>query len=287
MASELLDHAQTYGESGWSIFPVCSPATRGCSDHGVDCENPGKIPLIRWASAQERIADPDLISTWWRRWPHANIGLATGRTSGVSVIDLDGRDAVAEAKRRGISRGPYTATGRIGGHHLYCAWRPDAPTVFARASGIDFRGEGGYVVLPPSRHKTGAVYSWVIGPDQAELPPLPEWVDQMATTDRDGQERGPIVISKLFADGIPDGERDITLFRVAAKLRAVDVPEDVALGVLLELGARCRPPFEPDLTRRKIESAYKRYQPTPTLAHDSQSAQPLNLREQLTVVLPD
>jgi hypothetical protein len=62
---------------------------------------------------------------------------------------------------------------------------------------------------------------------------------------------------------VPEGERDSTLFRVAAKLRAVDVPEDVALGVLLELGARCRPPFDPELTRKKVDSAYQRYRPNP------------------------
>lgn len=263
-STELLEQARGYGDAGWSVFPVCSPArAHGCTEHGPDCKSPGKTPLIRWAIAQQQIADAAQIASWWHRWPSANIGLATGHLSGVCVIDIDNGAALAEAQRRGFPPGPAVATGRVGGRHLYCAWRESAPTVFARANGIDFRGEGGYVVLPPSRHKTGAVYSWTTSPTEVPLPALPAWIDQMAATDRSGQERGPIPVSRLFADGVPQGERDSTLFRVAAKLRAVDVPEDVALGVLLELGARCRPPFEPDETRRKVESAYQRYRPTP------------------------
>jgi hypothetical protein len=69
-------------------------------------------------------------------------------------------------------------------------------------------------------------------------------------------------IGSLFLEGIPEGERDSTLFRVAAKLRAVDVPQDVALGVLLALAERCRPPFDAHETQIKVESAYKRYQPS-------------------------
>jgi hypothetical protein len=263
-SSDLLEHARGYADAGWSVFPVCSPARAGgCTEHGPRCTSPGKTPLIRWAVAQAAVADEQQITNWWHRWPSANVGLATGRVSGVCVIDIDNGQALAEAQRRGLPNGPAVATGRVGGRHLYCAWREDAPTIFARANGIDFRGEGGYVVLPPSRHKTGVVYSWTTSPTEVPLPALPAWIDQMAATDRAGQERGPIAVSKLFADGIPQGERDSTLFRVAAKLRAVDVPEDVALGVLLELGARCQPPFEQDLTRKKVESAYHRYKPSP------------------------
>lgn len=262
--SDLVRYAQSYASADWSVFPVCSPARMGgCAEHGPRCEHPGKMPLVKWSAAQERVADEDLIRTWWRKWPTANIGLATGHTSGVCVIDIDGSSALAEAQRRGLPPGPSVTTGRIGGRHLYCAWRSDAPTIFASAGGIDFRGEGGYVVLPPSRHKTGAIYTWSASPRVAPLAELPRWIDEMAATDRNGQERQSISVSRLFADGIPEGERDMTLFRVAAKLRAVDVPEDVAIGVLVELGARCHPPFEPGETRKKVESAYRRYKPAP------------------------
>lgn len=267
LPDSMLQHALEYADANWSIFPVCSPSRSGTSKchegHQGPCTNPGKIPLVRWSVAQDSLADEKQITAWWRRWPSANIGLATGALSKVCVIDIDNGTALAETQRRGMPCGPSVATGRVGGRHLYCAWRDSAPTVFARASGIDFRGEGGYVVLPPSRHKTGVVYTWTVPPTDAELPALPGWIDQMATMARNGEERGHVSIGRLFADGVPEGERDITLFRVAAKLRAVDVPEDVAVGVLLELAARCRPPFERDQAVLKIESAYRRYKPSP------------------------
>jgi Bifunctional DNA primase/polymerase, N-terminal/Primase C terminal 1 (PriCT-1) len=264
----MLEQALQYAEGGFSVFPVCSPTTDGkqCLEgHGngfCSGKSVAKTPLIRWKPAQEYVAPEHTIRAWWSQWPNANIGMATGKTSGVCVIDIDGAEALEEAKRLGLPMGgPTATTGRVGGRHIYCAWRDDAPTVFAKSNGIDFRGEGGYVVLPPSKHRSGASYTWALSPDEAKFPELPLWINELAATGRDAEyQAGHLDVGKLFRDGIPEGERDWDIFRVACKLRAVDVPIEVATLVLLELASRCRPPFSERETIAKVESAY-RYKP--------------------------
>lgn len=269
--SEKLDYAVHYAECGFSVFPVCSPDGQQCLEgHGRErnhCtgKNVGKTPLVQWKVAQTIAASEEQIHIWWGQWPNANIGLATGKLSGICVIDLDGPEALEEAKRRGLPQGgPTVETGRHGGRHIYCAYREDEPRNFAKAFGIDYRGEGGYVVLPPSVHWSGARYEWALSPSEAQLPALPQWINEIAQTHRDGSpiDHGRIDIGQLFADPPSEGDRNWTAFRVASKLRAVDVPLDVALGVLLMLAARCRPPLDPHETQEAVQSAYKRYQPS-------------------------
>jgi hypothetical protein len=113
------------------------------------------------------------ILAWWTRHPQANIGLATGYRFDVLDIDgLQGAQSIRElAATHGLhSSGPLVRTG--GGWHYYLA-----PTGLGNAhpAGLahaDWRGRGGYVVAPPSRHASGHPYQWVIG--RGLETPLPE-----------------------------------------------------------------------------------------------------------------
>lgn len=269
-AQGMLEHALNYLDDEWSVFPVCTPVIGRpdrCRQHGA-CSNPGKTPLVRWAVYQDRLPTRQEVASWWSRtdWRQANIGLATGQLSNVVVLDLDGDLARAEAQRRGYDDGPTVRTGRVGGQHLYFRYRDDAPTIFAKTGGIDFRGEGGFVLLPPSLHHSGARYAWVEPIRRGEpLPDLPRWVDAEARTRLDGAPRGNVKFAELVS-GVPQGQRDQELFRAAAKLRGVDLPYDVALEVIGHIAARCQPPFEPALAQAKVDSAYGRYQPNVSLA---------------------
>jgi hypothetical protein len=107
------------------------------------------------------------VLAWWTRHPQANIGLATGHT--FDVLDVDGpagAHAIQElAATHGLhSSGPLVRTGG-GGWHYYLA---PSSLGNARPQGlehVDWRGRGGYVVAPPSRHASGRPYQWVIGRD--------------------------------------------------------------------------------------------------------------------------
>ncbi len=134
----------------WKVFPV-----------GTD-----KKPLIKdWPNAATD--DQEQIRRWWERWPEAGIGLVCGQRSGVYVVDIDSRHEGTESWQQLVfTHGePMTLQSRTGGggYHLFF----QAPSFELGNSagklgrGIDTRGDGGYVVLPPSPHPSGAAYEWV------------------------------------------------------------------------------------------------------------------------------
>jgi hypothetical protein len=127
------------------------------------------------AAGWKRLAstDPAVVGEWWRRWPTANLALATGRR--FDVLDLDGEQGV-EALRAALSidpaehPGPVARTGGGGWHLLY------APTGLGNRVGLlpgmDWRGRDGLIVAPPSQHASGHRYTWVRHPT-ATLPEVP------------------------------------------------------------------------------------------------------------------
>ena len=255
------------------VFPVCRAIDGSHCEHevwhkGGRCTSPGKVPLVPWKEYQTRLPTEVEVRSWWRKWPTANIGMATGEVSGVCVVDLDGELAQREAQRLGYDEGPWVATGRIGGKHLYFRWRPDAPSIFAKREGIDFRGQGGFVLLPPSYHASGNAYKWGQAPQQGTpLPALPLWVNDLAgDRSEDGTkiEKAPLDLSVVLA-GIPEGERDSTIWSYACKLRADNVPLGYAEVFVAQAARDCRPPFDEDLALEKVRRAYRDYEPTQRL----------------------
>ena len=130
--NELLNAALEYREQGRPIFPVCwiEPHQHRVNGHLVDCEekNRGKTPLVPWKEFQSRVPTEREVRRWWRRWATANIGMATGKQSGIVVGDLDGELAQAKAREYGYAEGPRVLTGRPGGLHLFFAWRANRST---------------------------------------------------------------------------------------------------------------------------------------------------------------
>lgn len=148
-ADDALAAAATwYAEQGIAIFP---------------CEPAGKRPLGRLApnGCKNASTDVEQVRAWWTAEPQANIGIATGHRFDVididgppgyrSLLDLEPLPALAQAVTGSGGRHIYVpATGRGNGAKL----RP----------GIDYRGAGGYVIAPPSRHSSGRLYTWIDAP---------------------------------------------------------------------------------------------------------------------------
>jgi hypothetical protein len=182
---ELRDAAAGYASRGIPVLPLHYPlshrralqpvvadhqlAVEGtdCSCRDPGCGQTGKHPLGSLVphGVKDATTNRARILAWWSRHPQANIGLATGHR--FDVLDVDGPEgeqAIRElAATPGLaSFGPLVRTGG-GGWHYYL--RPTGlgnvqPHGLAH---VDWRGHGGYVVAPPSRHASGHLYQWIPG----------------------------------------------------------------------------------------------------------------------------
>jgi hypothetical protein len=205
----LLDAALAYARRGWKIFPVR-----------------GKLPLVKhWNT--DSTTDETQITTWfedpfWEFNDHIHteeigIGLVTG--TGLAVLDLDTKggdmgnmiSAVAGLTDAKEFSAPLVQTGG-GGLHFYFATETEVRNKDSRGTGVrgvDVRGDGGYVVAPPSLHPSGERYKWVDWP----LPDiLPQWPFRFA-------EKAPAVVLPEDGVGAEVGTRNATLASLAGTMR--------------------------------------------------------------------
>lgn len=158
--SALGEAAVDYAAQGWRVFPL---APRG------------KIPLTK-NGLKDATTDVAQVREWWTKTPEANIGFGTG--DGVQVVDIDGEEGAESLQMLEAQHGQFPETRRVrtgAGWHYY--FRYDGGDMGNSASKlglkIDTRGDGGYVILPPSIHASGALYEWS---NSGEMAYLPEWV---------------------------------------------------------------------------------------------------------------
>jgi len=218
--SALLDAALGYAARGIPVYPVHWPRpTQGgtsmaCScSRGAACDRPAKHPLVRHGIHDASI-DPAQLEDWWQRWPHANLGLATGII--FDALDVDGPAGLAALRQ--LARtvdlrlpGPRVATGGGGWHHWF------APTGLGNRpprglAHIDWRGIGGCVLAPPSRHASGRPYHWLRDLDRASLPEVPAALRKVLDPDRPIHSRlddpaGSADSNRPSAVGHPYGRR--------------------------------------------------------------------------------
>jgi putative DNA primase/helicase len=148
--TSLMDAALAYAAKGIPVFP-CKNTPENEATH--------KTPLTK-SGFKDATTDPKQIERWWSRRPDALIGMPTGKASGFDVLDLDakkgknGLDQVPDWE----SLTPTIAATQNGGAHLY--FKADGVTCSADkiAPGVDTRGDGGYVIIPPSPG-----YRWLKG----------------------------------------------------------------------------------------------------------------------------
>ncbi|GLY01230.1 bifunctional DNA primase/polymerase [Actinoplanes sp. NBRC 101535] len=220
--------ALAYARHGIPVLPVHTPDRAGrCScGRGARCDSPGKHPLLRHGLS-EASTDPWQIHVWWARWPRANVGLRTGVVMDVADVDsAEGWHGLHRLLHAAIPPGPQVRTGR-GGRHLWFH-----PTGYGNRvgllPGLDWRGAGGYVLAPPSRHVTGADYTW-LRPPEAFMPPAPDALRELiAGPPAAGPERtvthpGRYAGAALEAEsdrvaGAVPGTRNDTLNRAAFSL---------------------------------------------------------------------
>jgi hypothetical protein len=169
-APDLLATALAYAAAGVAVMPLFEPDGHGgCRCSQPECRRPGKHPRNR-GGLTGASTNPEIVTAWWERWPTANIGGLTG--TAFDVCDVDGPAGIAAVTpllEASHGRAPLVRTGSGGWHLLF------TPTGLGNRVGFlpetDWRGVGGYVVLPPSVHVRGDRYRFVRQTDG--LPAVP------------------------------------------------------------------------------------------------------------------
>jgi hypothetical protein len=238
----VLRTALSLAHKGMAVFP-CQPrdkppaTQRGCLDATTDAE---------------------IIRRWWCERPDCNVAVATGKPSGVFVIDID--DAEAELRKLELEHGELPATVEVvtaRGRHLWFKM-PDAPvrnSASKIAPGVDVRGTGGYVLAPPSIHPSGRPYAWSVD-SHNKLAAAPEWLLAKITgTKGNGQATPPSEWRTLVAAGVGEGQRDCTVTKLTGYLlrRYVDPLVVLELAQMFN-AARCSPPLPAEDVERIVNS---------------------------------
>lgn len=210
-----------------------------------------KRPLERGGGGfKAATTDVARIRAWWQRWPGAGLAIPTGRPTGIVVIDVDprhgGADGVQEAADRLGSLPPtLRASTPSGGWHYFLTLPADAgdiPNSAGKlAEGVDVRGTGGYVVIPPGRGR-----EWTVRRAAAVVPD--EWACEMRSPVARPDELGARRSTRWEAiarDGLTEGGRHDGLQRLIAHLLAKHVTGDLAAALVHAFNERrCRPPLD-------------------------------------------
>jgi hypothetical protein len=199
--------------------------------------------------------------------------MPTGSRSGIIVLDIDRDRGGFDSVNWLIEQfGPFPETWAVetggGGRHVYFR-HPGARVpsgVNTLGSGLDVRADGAYVVVPPSRHRSGNHYQWSPDgcPDVVSLAPLPAWLVDLLITNRP-QPRRHGDEPTATNGAIPEGARNDTLARIAGAMRRRGCSEAAMLAALLtENDQRCQPPL-PESEVERIARSIASYPPAPTL----------------------
>lgn len=224
--SSLKGAALGYAARGWAVFPLAPRA---------------KLPPKGSKGLLDASKDTALIERWWDAVPDYNVAIATGEASGLFVLDIDPRhkgDHYIKLLQEQHGRLPDTVTVLTGGggFQFYFKHVPglrntankvgkeistDVDERGNKVTGIDTRGDGGYVAAPPSIHPSGKPYRFYDGRETIGLADAPQWLVNMAKPD--GAE-GPKAVARpdyfraLFANGAGEGSRNDAVARMAGYL---------------------------------------------------------------------
>ena len=260
MSAAVIEQSEQLLQENESLFRLAARGWRL-----LPCEARGKTPLIsNWP--QRASSEAELILSWLRRWPRCNWAAATGRGSGIFVLDVDGELGLSGIQELCNHYGHEwtetlgVKTGR--GGHLYFRW-PQGTMIRNSANnlrpGLDVRGEGGYVIVPPSVHPNGHVYHWLAGGSDAPILAATDWLLGMLAV---ATQENPSSPGTGSDSEIPEGKRNAVLTSLAGAMRRYgSTPKGIETALFAENAARCKPPLA-EREVRMIAQSISRYEPS-------------------------
>jgi len=208
-----------------------------------------KKPAIEWKEYQQRKPTEEELKRWFLE-NNYNIGIVTGAISGIVVVDLDSKEAIAFAVKNKFPRTPTVKTGR--GLHLYFKYRSNTRNFQKRPDlkDIDLRADGGYVIAPPSIHpETKERYKWKISPKEADYAELPEIILQKPQKSQ---------LAQLYK-GVSEGERNNTLARLVGSWVSDGLSFDECLENALVWNSKNDPPLPEKEVERTVRSIFEKH----------------------------
>lgn len=179
-AARVTEFARRYLAAGWRLIPNHNIYLGRCTCRlKAACAHTGKHPRIAgWSDGTDNQAsnDPQVVTGWIAQWPWLNLGLATGQ--GILALDIDpahGGLAWLETYQALLPPTTQQITGSGGIHLLYRVpalyyIKTTGPASNPIAAGVDTRGDGGQIIVAPSRNLQGP-YQWVPGYALWDWPP--------------------------------------------------------------------------------------------------------------------
>lgn len=187
------EYALKYLSFGWSVIPVRAGT---------------KKALVKWEPFEKKRPTEEQLQSWWKKWPDAQLAVITGKISGFVAVDFDSPEAV-EAFESTICQLPATIrqeTGKPNHFHYLFQYPPDTdrlPNFARRMDDVDFRGDGGYILVPPSVHPNGKQYQWMnIDPTEMGLDDLLEMPEDILKFCKEDKK------TPTIPDGIPKNKPD-------------------------------------------------------------------------------
>lgn len=245
------DWALMYAGMGLAVFPLQPKDKKPATAHGC----------------KDATTNTEIIENWWNLNPDYNIGIATGsRSGGLVVIDLDedkekdkhGYEILKEWQMvHGELPDTWTSITGRGGYHLF--YRDNAQTRNAQGlyDGIDIRGEGGYIVAPPSLHPNSHKYEWEAGPGDCEIAPADGKVMEFLLGPKPVQENSQQRFQ--MAETIMEGQRTSAMISLIGSQKAKGLSDEaIRAAVQAENEEKCVPPLSDEELEKEVFPALKR-----------------------------
>ncbi|MDA2920246.1 bifunctional DNA primase/polymerase [Desulfobacterota bacterium AH_259_B03_O07] len=237
--------ARLYLKKGFSVIPI-KPRS--------------KEPLIPWSKYQERRPTHEEIERWWTQTPDANIGIVTGEVSGICVLEVDEAEAL-NGKHMPVT--PQAVSGGKGLPHIFFRYPKEGMRNYkSQENGkeqFSLRGDGQYVVAPPSVHPSGNSYKWKVGLGihEVKLEYPPDWIMKLITKKYEHQasKSWKEEIIKILKPYWTEGQRQELAMCIAGYLAKMGVLWEDAQELILNIAEICHD----SETRQRIASIKATY----------------------------
>ena len=188
-----LKEALNYSKQGFSVIPI----------------GENKKPAIKWKKYQNEKASEEQIKKWFKEPSTLNIGIVTGKISNIVVVDVEAGGSTEDLPSTVIAK-----TGGGGWHYYYKHPGFEVKNATRIRELTDIRGDGGYIITPPSLHKSGKRYKWSVSPNEADFAELPDWV--FKKTEKPTNKK--LNLNDLLNKPVPEGSRNTAAAKLAGKI---------------------------------------------------------------------